>query len=189
MEPPPPREAAEPLSDVLRRVARRGGKEGGDAALHQRAAIRLHRLVRWGGARSRELALAVTQPTREGVSTAVLEAFGIGTVLLAVEYEVDDGGSGRQQHGDLLFWEPALGRLVAVECKRIAGGEWVERHAAKRAAEAGEQARRIASRLQSWLAHLCRHDDSLARCEALCDGAQRVAAATLTENGVMFFKS
>jgi hypothetical protein len=188
MESQRPREEAEPLSEVLRRVARRGGKEGGVAGLHQRAAIRLHRLVRWGGASSRELALAVTQPTREGVSKAVLEAFGIGTVLLAVEYEVDDGCRGRQQHGDMLFWEPAQGRLVAVECKRIAGGDWVERHAAQRAAEAGEQARRIATRLQSWLAHLCRHDDTLARCEALCDGARRVAAATLTENGVMFLK-
>jgi hypothetical protein len=40
--------------------------------------------------------------------------------------------------------------------------------------------------VSSWLAHLCEHDDVLARSAAMRDGARRVDAATLTEDGLAF---
>lgn len=179
---------AEALSDQLRRIARREGKEGGREGLHQRSVIRLHRLVRGCDARGSEMAQAVAAPTREGLSATVTEGLRAGAVLLAVEYELDDGGRGRQQHGDMLFWEPAGGgedgRWVAVECKRLMGGKWVESHRGDRAAAVEAQAKRVAGRVRSWLSHLCAHDETMSRCVALRDGARSVAPATLTDEGL-----
>jgi hypothetical protein len=99
---------------------------------------------------------------------------------------VDDGGGG-QQRGELLFWEPGPeGRLVVVQCKRLVGGYWVQRTAQRKLVRATETAERLAGRIQSWLAHICTHDAKLARCVVFRDGARHVAAATLTENGLVF---
>lgn len=181
---------SERLSDVFRNVARRFDKPRGVESLHQRAVIRLHRLARGRDTRGEELTLATSRPTtRGGLACTVMRGLRDGAVLLTAEYEVDDGGRGHQQHGDLLFWEAAAddgGRLVVVECKRVAGGVWVSSHAAQRTTAVAQQAQRIAKRVRSWLAHLCEHDGSLSRCVALRDGARCVAAATLTDSGMCF---
>ena len=184
-----PDRPSERLSDVFRNVARRFDKPGGVESLHQRAVIRLHRLARGRDTRGEELTLATSRPTtRGGLACTVMQGLRDDAVLLTAEYEVDDGGRGHQQHGDLLFWEAANdgGRLVVVECKRVAGGVWVSTHAAQRTTAVALQALRIAKRVRSWLAHLCEHDESLSRCVALCDGARCVAAATLTDRGFCF---
>lgn len=193
---------SEPLSEALRGVARRDSTPHGRAAVHQRAVVRLHQLVRAAGrdARGRELALATRPPTRDGLAAALLARLRPGAVLLAVEFDVDDGGRGSQQHGDLLFWEPASpagtsdalaadcsaspapGRMVAVECKL--GSE--ARRGARRTAHAAAQAVCVAARVRSWLAHLCAHDHSLARSAAIRDGAAHIVPASLTEAGIVF---
>lgn len=183
--------ADEKLSGKMRRIAK-----GGLSSVQQREVVRLHRLVRAAKKapgcvhlqRGREFELAVKEPRLPltGLSRALFgpEGLSVDAVLFAVEYEIDDGGRGHQQHGDLLFWEPAGERWVAVECKRLTGGHWVESHAAQRSCGAERQAVRIAARLQSWLSHLCAHDESLRRSAAMRDGARCVVAATLTEAGI-----
>lgn len=196
------------LSAKMRRLAFRQAS----SRVQQREVVRLHGLVRAARKapgcvhlqRGRELELAVREPRLplSGLSRALFAPNGgmsEDAVLFAVEYEIDDGGSGHQQHGDLLFWEPGdpgdpgdpaapqnTGRWVAVECKRLTGGPWVESHAAQRCSGAERQATRIAARLRSWLSHLCAHDDSLRRSAAMRDGARCVVAATLTEAGISF---
>jgi hypothetical protein len=174
-------EPRECLTDVMRRVARRVDRDGGAAGFHHRCVCRLHRLVRGGGSRDRDLSLAVREPTKDGISSKFTKALREGALFMAVDYEVDDGGHG---YGDLLIWEPALpstdrnlpGRLLAVECKRLLDRGNDE--------DVSQKATRTARRIQSWLAHLCFYDESIARCVALRDGSVSVAAATLTEDGV-----
>jgi hypothetical protein len=190
------------LSDVLWKVARCIDSSDFDA-LHTCSVARMNELIRGGKSRHVELALAANGPslTANGpslmaaMSAVVTDALREGAVLLAVEYEVDDGGGGHQQHGDLLFWEPgplplplpgSRGRFVAMECKCLVGGVYIETHKRKRTANAVEQSKRVAQRIQSWLVHLCEHDETFSLCETLCDGACGVAAATLTEHGVTF---
>jgi hypothetical protein len=179
------------LSDVLWKIARCIDGSEFDA-IHTCSVARMNELIRGGKSRHVELALAANGPS---LSAVVTDALREGAVLLAVEYEVDDGGGGHQQHGDLLFWEPrplliplpgSRGRFVAMECKRLVGGEYIETHKRKRTANAVEQSKRVAQRIQSWLVHLCEHDETFSLCETICDGACGVAAATLTEHGVTF---
>ena len=181
----------ERLSTVLRRVTKLVAEDGGGAeGRHSCAVIRLHQIIRKDKPWRRKLAFAaaVAKPTTVGLSDKVLKAMGGDVVLLAVQYEIDDGGV--QQRGDLLFWQPGTGsetgRLVAVQCKRLVGGYSVQHSAKRRLARAARSAEWHAGRIQSWLAHLCTHDASFARCVVLRDGARHVAAATLTEYGLNF---
>ena len=97
------RHPSESLSNVFRLLAHRLDKDSWKS-LHHRSILRLHTLFRLSGKKS-ELGFAVEPPTINGISMSIYKALDEDSVLLAVEYEIDDG-CGHQHHGDLLFWEP-----------------------------------------------------------------------------------
>lgn len=71
--------------------------------------------------------------------------------IIALEYTIDDGGLNRQQHGDVLFMKDD--DIIVVECKNIYGFH-------KRQKEVKEQALRCAERIESWIEHLSKFDDT-----------------------------
>lgn len=77
--------------------------------------------------------------------------------VIALEYLIDDGLLNRQQHGDVLFLHE--GKLIVVECKHVHGLD-------KRRKMVFEQAERCARRIQSWIDHLSRFDESFEKLAA-----------------------
>jgi hypothetical protein len=75
--------------------------------------------------------------------------------LLAVEYEFDEGGSIRQQHGDLILCDGTT--IYITECKCI---EDDRVYANDRKVNVNEQALRCHMRFESWLDHLVKFDST-----------------------------
>lgn len=75
--------------------------------------------------------------------------------VLAVEYEFDEGGCNRQQHGDLILSDGD--NIYITECKYI---EEDRAYAKTRHDNVNEQALRCHSRFVSWLHHVAKFDTS-----------------------------
>lgn len=75
--------------------------------------------------------------------------------LLAVEYEFDEGGSIRQQHGDLILCDGTT--IYITECKCIEDDRC---YADERKHNVNEQALRCHLRFESWLNHLVKFDST-----------------------------
>jgi len=80
-------------------------------------------------------------------------------VLVAVEYNIDDG-LGRQ-YGDALFYNKDQDRMFAVECKHV--NDYLSTQTVQsRTLKVQRQAHTCATRIRSYLDHLCAFDPSLA---------------------------
>lgn len=75
--------------------------------------------------------------------------------VLAVEYEFDEGGCNRQQHGDLILSDGA--NIFVTECKYIQNDRV---YAKTRHVNVNEQALRCHARFISWLDHIVKFDTS-----------------------------
>ena len=82
--------------------------------MNHRNICRLHQLCRNSGKHS-ELILATKEPTKNGISKVIIDTIGEKSILIGVEYEIDDGGD--QQHGELIIWDEEKEVLIAVELK------------------------------------------------------------------------
>lgn len=170
------------LSELFKLTTTRSVK-GAYESLNQRNICRLHQLCRKSGKHS-ELCLAIKEPTKNGISKVIIDTIGEKSILIGVEYEIDDGGD--QQHGDLIIWDEEKEMLIALEIKRLRGGDWVEHHAAERLSQVINQAHRISSRLQSWLEHLVKYNNRISECQVFKKGSKNVVGAVLTEDGIKY---
>jgi hypothetical protein len=106
-----------------------------------------------GRGRRKEFA---TNPSSHLADMATKSTLG---VLVAVEYNIDDG-LGRQ-YGDALFYNKDQDRMFAVECKHV--NDYLSTQTVQsRTLKVQRQAHTCATRIRSYLDHLCAFDPSLA---------------------------
>lgn len=191
------------LSKQLRQIVKFYNKDD-MLTIQNREVMRIHNLIKIAKKnptniallRGKEYELCVKKPRQDktGLSQLLFKNISEHAILIASEYEIDDGCL-RQQHGDLLFWQPAItegdasapnGRWIVIECKRLIGGYWIEYHSEQRLENVKQQSKRITERLKSWLTHLCKYDEMLDNCAVIKDGVRCISTAILTEKGLVF---
>ena len=135
-----------PLSKILHSIAIYTGSDK-QARLHNKSHYRLKNLIEKDETRKDEYMLIRN-------ACLGLHLNGKRTYLIAVEYDIDDGGR-HQGRGDALLYDGET--LYVLECKFVLRNPG---YTLKREHDVQIQAKQYATRLRSWINHLLQFDEN-----------------------------